>query len=176
MKNFYNTKSMRERVLMLAFLAIGVLWWGSALLTRVRDNVRQWNEVANLAETQRLWSDQATSIAERSAQAASKLDAARTMSATQAYAEVDRLAQGLPHDMGAPRTDPTDNFAIHSLQITFRRVDMAGLVRFYEGIASRAPYVGIDQCTISADRSTPGMVNAVFRVYSVEAIRPGAAP
>jgi hypothetical protein len=122
-----------------------------------------------------MWQDQAGAIAERTAQAASKLDAARTMSATQAYAEVDRLAQGLPHDMGAPRTDLTDNFAIHSLQITFRRVDMAGLIRFYEGVASRAPYVGIDQCTISADRATPGMVNAVFRVYSVEAIR-AAAP
>jgi hypothetical protein len=38
-KKFYNTKSLRERVLMLAFLAIGVLWWGSALAGRVRANV-----------------------------------------------------------------------------------------------------------------------------------------
>jgi hypothetical protein len=175
MKNFYNTKSMRERLLMLGFLAIGVLWWGSALVTRVGDNVRSWHAVAEEAEIQQMWQGQAGAIAERTAQAASKLDAARTMSATQAYAEVDRLAQGLPHDMGAPRTDLTDNFAIHSLQITFRRVDMAGLIRFYEGVASRAPYVGIDQCTISADRATPGMVNAVFRVYSVEAFRPAPA-
>ncbi|HEX2861756.1 MAG TPA: hypothetical protein VHN79_08950 [Lacunisphaera sp.] len=175
MKSFYNSKSMRERLLMLVFLLIGVLWWGSALIGRVREEVVAWNATAGDAKVQRDWQERAGVIAERTAQAAGRLDAARTMSATQAYAEVGRLAQGLPIEMGAQRTDRTDNFAIHSLQVSFRRVDMAGLLRFYEGVASRAPYVGIDQCTISADRATPGMVNAVFRVYSIEAVVPAAA-
>jgi hypothetical protein len=176
MRNFYNGKSLRERLLMLGFLVIGVLWWGSDLAGRVRNHVGVWGATAEDGKAQLLWQAQAGVIAARTAQAAGKLDAARTMNATQAFAEVSRLVQGLPHEMGAQRTDRTDNFAIHSLQVTFRRVDLAGLVRFYEGVASRAPYVGIDQCTISADRSTPGMVNAQFRVYSVEAVRPAAAP
>ncbi|HEY8995461.1 MAG TPA: hypothetical protein VIM71_12405 [Lacunisphaera sp.] len=171
MKNFYNTKSLRERLLMLGFLLIGVLWWGSALAGRARINVAAWQSASRDAEVQRLWLAQESDVGARTASVASQLDAGRTMNASQAFAEVDRLAQGLPHEMGGQRSDRTDNFALHSLQITFRRVDMAGLIRFYEGVAARAPYLGIDQCTVSADRASPGMVNVVFRVYSVEAVR-----
>lgn len=172
MKKFYNTKSLRERALMLAFLAIGVIWWGSALAGRVRANVLTWQSVARDAEVQRLWMAQAPGVNARTAQLAKQLDISRTMNAAQAYAEVSRLAQGLPLEIAAPRTDRTENFSLHSLQVTFRRVDMTGLLRFYEGVNARAPYLGIDQCTISSDRSAPGMVTAVFRVYSVEAARP----
>lgn len=172
MKNFYNTKSLRERVLMLAFLAIGVLWWGSALAGRVRANVLTWQSVSSDAAVQREWLARSASVNERTAQIAQQLDAGRTMNAAQAYAEVNRLAMGLPLEVTAPRTDRTENFSLHSLQVTFRRVDMTGLLRFYEGVTARAPYLGIDQCTISADRASPGMITAVFRVYSVEAARP----
>jgi hypothetical protein len=172
MKKFYNSKSLRERVLMLAFLAIGVIWWGSALAGRVRANVIAWQSLAEDAKVQRQWLAQAPSVTERTEQLAKQLDIGKTMNAAQAYAEVSRLAQGLPLEITAPRTDRTENFSLHSLQVTFRRVDMTGLLRFYEGVTARAPYLGIDQCTISADRSAPGMVTAVFRVYSVEAARP----
>jgi hypothetical protein len=172
MKNFYNTKSLRERLLMLGFLLIGVVWWGSDLAGRVRFNVSAWQTAGHDAELQQLWLAQEAAVGARTAAVAQQLDAGRTMNAAQAFTEVDRLAQGLPHDLGGQRTDRTDNFALHSLQITFRRVDMAGLLRFYEGVAARAPYLGIDQCVINADRASPGMVTAVFRVYSVEAVRP----
>lgn len=171
MKNFYNSKLLRERVLMLVFLGIGVVWWGTALAGRTRQNVQAWKSVAEDGKIQQMWLGRGGSIGERTAQVAKQLDAARTMNAAQAYAEVSRIAQGLPLEMGAQRTDRTDSFALHSLQVTFRRTDMAALLRFYEGIASRAPYLGIDQCTISVDRSTPGQLNAVFRIYSVEAVR-----
>jgi hypothetical protein len=171
-KNFYNTKSLRERLLMLGFLLIGVVWWGSALVGRTRINVAAWQAAGRDSEVQRLWLAQEAAVGARTAEVARQLDAGRTMNATQALTEVDRLAQGLPHDLGGQRTDRTDSFALHSLNVTFRRVDMAGLLRFYEGVAARAPYLGIDQCTISSDRPSPGMVNAVFRVYSVEAARP----
>lgn len=171
MKNFYNSKSLRERLLLLGFLAIGVIWWGSAVAGRIRLNVVAWQSASRDAEVQRLWLAQESAVGERTASVARQLDASRTMNASQAFAEVDRLAQGLPHEMGGQRTDRTDNFALHSLQVTFRRVDMGGLLRFYEGVAARAPYLGIDQCVISADRASPGMVSAVFRVYSVEAVR-----
>jgi hypothetical protein len=174
MKKFFNERLLRERLLMLVFVAIGAVWWGSELITRVRGNVQAWSSLQADAEVQRLWLSQEATVTQRTAEVASRLDTGKTMNAAQAFAEVNRLAQGLSVEMGAQRTDRTDTFSLHSLQVTFRRVDMAGLLRFYEGVMSRAPYVGIDQCTISADRATPGMVNAVFRVYAVEAAKPEA--
>jgi hypothetical protein len=172
MKRFYDARSLRERLLLLAFLLIGVVWWGSDLVVRTRLLVAAWNSAKGDAEVQRLWLEQEPAVAARTAQVAGRLDAARTLNATQAFATVSQLTAGLPVELGAQRTDRTDNFSLHSLQVTFRRADMAGLLRFYEGISARAPYLGIDQCTISADRSTPGLVNAVFRVYALEAAQP----
>lgn len=173
MKRFFDARSLRERVLLLAFALIGAVWWGAELAGRVRLEVEAWRSVARDAEVQRLWLEQGGRVGERTAEVAKRLDPARTLNAAQAYAEISSLAQGLPIEMGAQRTDRTDSFALHSLQVTFRRTDMASLVKFYTGLAARAPYLGIDQCTISADRASPGMVNAVFRVYSVERIRSG---
>jgi len=171
MRNFFNGRLLRERMLLLVFLGIGVLWWGTALVGRVRQNVQVWHSVSQEAEIQRMWLAKGASVGERTAQVAKQLDAGHTLNAAQAYAEVSRIAQGLPMDMGLQRTDRTDNFALHSLQVSFRRTDLASLVRFYEGVAARTPYLGIDQCTISAERATPGLVNAVFRIYSVEAVK-----
>lgn len=174
MKKFFNGRLLRERLLLLAFALIGATWWGAELITRGREQVLAWHSAREDAKVQRLWLEQAASVGARTAEMARRLDAAQTMNAAQAFAEVSRLAQGLPLELGAQRTDRTDTFSLHSVQVTFRRVDMGGLLRFYEGVMSRAPYVGIDQCTISADRATPGMVNAVFRVYAVEAAKPEA--
>lgn len=169
MRNFYNTKLLRERVLMLVFLGIGVLWWGPALAARIGQNVQAWRSTIQEGELQREWLGRGTSIGERTAEVTRKLDPAKTMNAAQAYGEVSRLAAGLPLEMGAQRTERTDNFALHSLQVTFRRTDISALLRFYEGVVARAPYLGVEQCTISVERATPGQLNAVFRIYSVEA-------
>lgn len=168
MKKIFNARSLRERVLLLAFALIGAVWWGAEVAGRVRLNVEEWRALARDAAVQRLWLEQGSRVGERTAEVAKRLDPARTLNAAQAYAEISNLAQGLPIEMGAQRTDRTDAFALHSLQVTFRRTDLASLVKFYTGLAARAPYLGIDQCTISADRATPGLVNAVFRIYSVE--------
>ncbi len=170
MKKFYNSRLLRERVLMLVFLGIGFLWWGPTQIGRVRENMQTWRTVSQDRELQELWLAKAASVDERTKLVAKQLDPTRTMNATQAYAEVSRLANGLPVEIAVQRPERTENFALHTLQATFRRTDMAGLVRFYEGVVARSPYLGIDQCTISADRATPGMLNAVFRIYSVEPI------
>lgn len=169
MKNIFDSKLLRERVLLLVFLGIGVFWWGSALAGRFRQTRQDWRTVAQDREVQQMWLGRGSSVSERTVQVARLLDPARTLNAAQAYAEVGRIATGLPLEMGAQRTDRTENFSLHSLQVTFRRTDLTSLLRFYEGITARAPYLGIDQCTISVDRTTPGQLNAVFRIYSVEA-------
>ncbi|HWA29297.1 MAG TPA: hypothetical protein VG734_26840 [Lacunisphaera sp.] len=169
MKKFFNSKLLRERVLMLVFIGIGVLWWGSALVRRIGQNSQTWHLLGQEEALQREWLGKGATINDRTEKMAKKLDPAKTMNAAQAYAEVSRLTAGLSAEMGAQRTDPSENITVHSLNVTLRRVDMAGLIRFYEGISSRAPYLGIEQCAITIDRGSPGLVTAVFRIYSIEA-------
>jgi hypothetical protein len=66
------------------------------------------------------------------------------------------------------RTERTTQFAFHSAQVNFRRVELAALVRFYEDVAKRSPYVGLEQVSITVDRGAPGTLNATFRVVAAE--------
>jgi hypothetical protein len=172
MKNFFNTKSIRERVLMTGLLLIAMMVWGSSLLGRTRLFKTEWQTSAVERDEQLTWMNNKAQVEERTAKATAQLDPSRTLNAARAFSEVNQLAQGLSPEIGSPRTDPTENFAMHSFQVTIRRTDLRQLGKFYLGLNQKAPYLGIDQCTISLDRATPGQLSAVFRIYSVEVLSP----
>lgn len=173
MKNFFNTKTVRERVLMTAFILFAVAWWGSSLLGRTRTFRTDWQTTASDGQDQLNWFNEKSRVAERTAKATAQLDPSRTLNAAQAFAEINRMGQGLSLEMGAQRTERTENFAMHSLQVTIRRAGLDSLLKFYQELGKRRPYLGIDQCSISTERASPGQINAVFRIYSVEVLRPG---
>jgi hypothetical protein len=55
--------------------------------------------------------------------------------------------------------------------VSFRRADLGALVRFYEALSARSPYVGLEQMTLTVDRGAPGQLNATFRVVAAELTR-----
>ena len=172
MKAFFLSRTLRERVLLLVFALIGLGWWGPAALGRLGSLRRELKEYQTDRETQQLWLSRRTEIEARAAAAARTLDPAKTLDASQAFAELTRMTSGLTAEIGSGRTQQSEQFALNNVQITIRRADMAGLLKFYEQLAARAPYLGIEQCVISADRTNPGQLSAVFRVYSIEALPP----
>jgi len=175
MKNFFNTKSVRERVLMTAFLLIAAVSWGSSVLGRMQVLQSDWSATSQELSDQIASFNSKTQEDERAKKVTAQLvDPSRSLNATQLYAEVSRLAQGLQADLGSPRpTVGKTNFAINSLQATFRHANLEPLLKFYKELSAKAPYVGVEQCTITADRGSPGQITAVFRIYSVVVLSSG---
>ncbi len=172
MKAFFQNRTLRERMLLLSFALIGLGWWAPVTLGRFGMLRRELTEFRTDLETQRLWLSRRSEIETRAAKAAQTLDPSKTLDASQAYAELNRMASGLTYDIGAQKTQQSEQFALNNVQITIRRADLDGLYHFYEQLGSRAPYLGIEQCIISSDRANPGLLSAVFRVYSIEALPP----
>ncbi len=170
MKSFFNTKSLRERVLILGFLVAGLVWWGSSALGRARQFSQEWSDINAELKTQREWLGRKDEVAERMAAVGRKLDPSRTLNAAQAFAEINRLTHSMSVEIGAQRTERSENFARHSLQFTNRKAGMDTLIPFYKELSARSPYLGIEQCSLSTDRAAPGQLNAVFRIYSVEVL------
>lgn len=175
MKNFFNTKSVRERMLMTGFLLIAVVTWGSSLLGRSRLlQVDHSVAAAELAE-QLTWLKNKAQVDERTKKITTQLDPSRTFNATQAFAEVQRLAQGLPAPeitTVRPVGKANANFTINSLQVTIRQAGLEPLLKFYKELSSKAPYLGIESCSVSTNRGTPGLITVVLRIYSVEVLNP----
>lgn len=172
MKTFFNSKTMRERVMLTAFLLIVATFWARSLSGRWQLQQGDWQlQNAELARQQELLVSQEP-VMQRLASVTAKLDPKKTMNATAAFAEINRMGQGMAVELGAQRTERTDDIAMHSLQATLRRVDLPTLLKLYQQISQQAPYIGIEHCVITSERSSPGQVSAVFRIYSIEVLNP----
>lgn len=172
MKAFFQARSLRERVLLLVFALIGLGWWAPAALGRLGTLRRDLKEFTAERETQQMWLSHRTEIEARATAAGRMLNPAKTLDASQAFAELNRMTAGLTAELAAQRSVRAEQFALHNVQVSIRRADLKGLYGFYEQLSARAPYLGIEQCVVSVDRANPGLLNAVFRVYSIEALRP----
>ncbi len=174
MKNFFARRSLRERLLLLIFLLGALAWWLPAALGRAVALRRAWHSAGIERQSQELWLSNRERVSQRVAAAARILDPARTLDGSRAFAELTRITSGLSAEVGGQRSERSDQFALHSMQVTIRRADLSALLQFYEQLAAFAPYLAIEQCTLNTDRANPGRLNAVFRIYAIEITRPPA--
>lgn len=170
MKRFILTRSLREKALLVAFVSLVALVWLLSTGGRARARLGEWRSLRAAGEEQRLWLANRADIEARSAKATAQLDAAKTLNGTRLVAEMSALASqaGLTAEVSGQRTERTTQFAFHSAQVSFRRADVGALVKFYESLSARSPYVGLEQVSLAADRGAPGTLNATFRVTAAE--------
>jgi len=175
-KAYFLSRLLREKVLLVAFVAIGLVLWGSAFFKRAN---RQWRAhrvlAVELAE-QKQWLSNQASIEAAAASAVKNLDPSRTLDETRLVGEVSALARehnlkGMAND--TPQTERSGQFAVHTMLVTIPRVPFQAVKNFYAALAARSPYIGVEQLTLSNDRVNPNQdsLNVVLRVTSVEIIR-----
>jgi hypothetical protein len=170
MKRYFLTRSMREKALLVAFVSLASLAWLLSAFGRSRVMVQDARSVAAEAEETKLWLGNQAAIEAQAASATAQLDAARTLNGARLIGELNALAgqAGLAPEVGGQRSERTTQFSFHTAQVSFRRADIASLVRFYEDISRRSPYIGLEQVSLAIDRGAPGTVNATFRVVATE--------
>jgi|UniRef100_UPI0040493AE4 hypothetical protein len=172
MKAFFLQRSGRERWLILLFAGIALAWWGTSLLGRSRAHLQLWQSAQQEKAAQELWLANRDDIMARVATAGRSLDPAQALDSAQSFAALNAMLKGLNADLGSQRTDRTEQFALHSVQVNIRQAGLPALLQFYEKLSARAPYLGIDQCVLATDRANSGLLNANFRIYSVEVVAP----
>lgn len=172
-KTFFLGRLLREKILLVLFVGLGVVLWFSSFAKRAS---RQW-EVhralsVELAE-QKQWLNNRTAIETAAVEAVKNLDPAKTLDDTRLVGELSALARehNLKLTNDTPQTERGGQFAVHTVQITISRADWETLKRFYAVIARRSPYIGIEQFTLTSDRANPNQLNAGIRVSSAEIIR-----
>jgi hypothetical protein len=173
MKRMFLNRTPRERLLVLVFLFAAAVVWLVSAGGRLQQRWRDSRVVSTDLAGQNLWLESKVVIEERAKLAAGKLDPERTLDATRLVGEVSGIASGLGLSAGVepPKTERTDQFAYHTVQVTFRRADLGTLVKFYRELGKRAPYLALERCTLGASRTNPNEIDAVFAVFSVEAKR-----
>lgn len=173
MRAFWRHRSTRERALLLVFATVGTLIWIASAAGRFGDHWRARRQLAVQAGEQAVWLDQRGAIEQRARQAASNLDPARTLDATELVGEVSAMAEraGLEPAVEPPRSEHSGQFAYHTVQVNVRGAAMEEIVTFYRELAGRAPYLALRECALNADRADPSELDAMFLIFSVEVRR-----
>ncbi len=170
MKTRFLRRTRRERLLILVLLAAAGLVWLASASRRLGDRWREARSISTGLATQQLWLGRQAEIEARATRAAANLDPSRTLDAIHLVGEIAALAgrTGLTAGMEPPRTQRTGQFAYHTVQVNFRRAEIAALVQFYRELGQRAPYLALEECQLTGGRANPAELDAVFTVFSVE--------
>lgn len=172
LKAYFLTRLLREKILFVGFVLLIALWWLSSFAGRAARFARTFSATGNDLSIQRGWLAKKDSVEAEAKRAIAQLDPSRTLDSTRLQSEINTLATGLPNTQIDPRpSERTDQFAVHSVQFSVRRVDFVSLERFYLELSKRAPYISIEQCSISADRANPSLLTATMQISSVEIVK-----
>lgn len=172
LRAFFLSRLLREKLLLLAFVGLGMLWWLSAFATRAARFSREQRTTTLALAIQQQWLNNRGAIEATAEKAASRLDPALTRNSTRLFTEISNLANaaGFRNAVINPQPPATiGQFSIHTLNFTVNNVDWEALRKFYQGLQSKAPYIGIDQ--FSLNNPGNGTHTLGMRISSVEISR-----
>lgn len=170
MRHLFLGRPRTERVLTVAALLVGAAIWADAASRRVGAAWDGHREAAQERALQAEWLARAPGIEAAAAKGKEGLEAGKGIDATQLVAAAAELAAeaGLGVNTDQPKTQRSGPFAVHTVQLSARRTDLATLVRFYRLVKPRAPYLAVGGLSIQADRTGSGVVSARIQLTAVE--------
>ncbi len=175
LRALFLARVLREKLLLVAFIAIGLLWWLSAYGDRAGRFWREQRATSSLLTEQAEWIRNQTRIEQDAKNAAAKLDPTKTLNANQLATTIQQLANeaGLrSHGLsGQPATKKSGQFEIHTVSYNVSRADFEALVQFYENLQRRGPYISVDVFSLSAAPNNPAQLSLSLRAESVEIVR-----
>ncbi|HXC02771.1 MAG TPA: hypothetical protein VNU49_08990 [Opitutaceae bacterium] len=169
LKAFFLSRLLTEKILLTGFLLIIAVLGFSHVLGDVRSFWFDFRNTSMILAAQRTSLDGRAETEAKVKVALSQLDPSRTLDSARLQGDLNTLATGLPStSIEAPQDEPADQFIKHSVQFSVRKVDWSTLQQFYVALSKRAPYISIEECSISADRANPAELNATMLISSVE--------
>ncbi len=181
MKHFFFSLKPRERFMALAALLVAALLWSTSAWTRVRGGWDDWRALEVTALDQKAWLAKQTEVRNATALAVQGLDSGHGYDQAKLVAEAVNATKeaGLNANTESPKTTKGGKFAIHSLQMSCRKADIASVLRFYESVKSRAPYLAIGNLSMTVDRGSAGTVTLKATITALELLGelpPGVKP
>jgi DNA integrity scanning protein DisA with diadenylate cyclase activity len=175
MKTFFFSLHIREKVLLTTLLTLIAIVWLGRVARSARVFWVEWRANAAVLAEQQQWIDNRASIEASAAKAIQHLDPARTFSSPRLLGELITIADqvGVRNNTSSEirETEPTSQFSVNTVQVAVRNTDLPSLLRFYDELDKRSPYIGLEQFSISGNPTNPALLSAVMLVSSVEISR-----
>lgn len=178
LRAYFLSRVLREKLLLLAFVGIGFLWWFSSFGKRAGAFYREQQQTTTSLKGQAFYIDNKATIEQNAATAAGKLDPTKTLNSNQLATTLQQIANetGLKNAQlsGSPTTRQNGQFAIHSAAYSIRNAPWDSIREYYAALQQRAPYISIDVFTLQAPPNpVPGQdsLSLNIRAESVQILK-----
>lgn len=173
LRSLFLGRLLREKLLLIAFLALGVLWWLSAAAARTTAFAREQRATTSALNEQGMYLSNRSLIEEAAQKAAGQFDRTKTLDGVRLVSAINQAAAeaGLRDKyrtslVGAPQSN--GQFAINAASCDVANAPYDSIQKFYQLLQQRAPYLGIDQFVLTANRTNPSQLSLRVRVQSFE--------
>jgi hypothetical protein len=172
LRAFFLGRLLREKLLLVAFIAVGALIWLSGFSARAGQFWRAERSTTTELKLQDEWLRNEVRIQEAATQATAQFDASRTLDGNRLFTKVQALARdaGLRNisNQGVQQGVTNGQFSVNTLQLQVSNADWEAIKRFYLLLNQNAPYVAIDQFTLTPVASNPTQLTLTLKVKSFE--------
>jgi hypothetical protein len=175
LRAYFLSRLLREKILLIGFIGIGMLWWLSAFGTRAGQFWRAQRATTATLEEQQLWLKNRPAIDTAVQKATSRFDATKTLDRIRLVEALNQAAfeAGLRDNYGsnAAKSETSDQVTVHSVEFQIRQADYLMLQRFYLNVQKRAPYIGIESFALQPNLADTSKLTLSLRASAVETIR-----
>ncbi len=172
---YFLGRLLREKLLLLGLILIGVMWWLSAFGTRAGQFWRAQRSTAATLEEQQIYLKNRALIEAAVQKSTSRFDSAKTLDRIRLVEALNQAASeaGLKDGYGSSsaKSETSDQVTVHGVEFLIRQADYKTLQRFYVNVQKRAPYIGIESFTLQPIPSDTSKLTLILRVSAVETIR-----
>lgn len=171
LRAFFLGRLLREKVLLLGFLALGLGLWGLSFAQRADVFWRAQKRTTQDLKTQEQMLKMGPEIEALTKAAASQMDPAKTLDPTLLAVEVRRLANETGVKFNASNVTPgpkVGQFSINTLKLNITPTDWDAFRKFYARLQERAPYIAVTELVLTPVRGNERQIQASLTVASFE--------
>jgi len=170
LKEVYRRMSLREKILLNAFLWVIVFIWFIFSLDGIQTEWKSWSTWSRNLQEQRDWLQLKTTVDSQLQESLQRFNPESTFDSASLVGRVDALARetGVSHDISTPRTQQGDQFEFHTLRVTLRRTPMEKWLAFDARLRAESPYINLESVRLSADSRDPTQFSGQFILKSFE--------
>ena len=166
----FDRTSLREKVLLNAFLWVMLILWIDSTISELRITVEQWRANQATLETfdQRLAQKPMIEAALEEMEA--RFDKGRTRDGTELTGHIAQLLRrsGLnPRNFNVD-TQPGDVFDWHEMRLSVADAQLMPILRFEQAIRSEAPYINVERILLRGNSGNEAYISANFDINSFE--------
>lgn len=170
LKRYYRRMSLREKLLLTAFLWVLVLIGYIMAIDGVGSEWRKWKAASSILNTQEGWLEQAPLVDEQLQENLQRFNPQQTFNSASLVGRIDALARqtGVNHDISTPRTQQGDKFEFHTMRVTIRNTPMEKWLAFADKLEAESPYINLERVSLDADSRNPELLDGQFILQSFE--------